>query len=386
MKDEFLLAPEVVFLNHGSFGACPREVFEALQGWQVEMERNPVEFLGRRSAALLATARQRLAATLGASADHLVFIANATTGVNAVAASLALQPGDEVLATDHEYGACDATWQRHCERAGASYRHVTIPLPFDHGSWVDRMLAEVTPRTRLVFASHITSTTALIFPVADLCRRLRERGILTLIDGAHAPGQIPLDLDAIGADFYTGNCHKWLCAPKGSAFLHARPEHHAALHATTVSWGYVAADLAVNPGHTGFDAYTGSTLLERRFQWQGTRDLAAFLSVPAAIDFQQRHDWPAVRVRCHRMAAQTQKRLLERFGLAPIGRDSDWAQMVAIPLPPRDAEALRRSLFEFSRIEVPITRHGDQVFVRVSVQGYNTEDDLQRLLNAPALA
>jgi len=386
MKDDFLLAPDVVFLNHGSFGACPREVFAVLQGWQLEMERNPVEFLGRRSSALLAVARERLAAYLGASAEHLVFIANATTGVNAVAASLALRPGDEVLATDHEYGACDATWQRHCELAGASYRHVPIPLPFDRGNWVERLLAEVTPRTRLVFVSHITSTTALTFPVAHLCRELRGHGILTLIDGAHAPGQIALNLDEIGADFYTGNCHKWLCAPKGSAFLHARPEQHAALHATTVSWGYVAGDSAANQGHTGFDAYTGSTLLERRFQWQGTRDLAAFLSVPAAIDFQHRHDWPAVRELCHRMALHTQRSLLERYSLAPISQDDDWAQMVAIPVPHQDADALRHSLFDDSCIEVPVTQHAGQTFVRVSVQAYNTEDDLQRLLDAPALA
>jgi isopenicillin-N epimerase len=268
-----------------------------------------------------------------------------------------------------------------CFNQSSTRPPVHIPLPFDNARWADRLLAEVTPRTRLVFASHITSTTALTFPVADLCRELRRRGVLTLIDGAHAPGQIALDLNAIGADFYTANCHKWLCAPKGSAFLHARPEHHAALHATTVSWGYVAG----SHGHTGFDAYTGSTVLERRFQWQGTRDLAAFLSVPAAIAFQQRHDWPAVRQRCHRMALQTQRRLLERFGLAPISQDDDWAQMVAIPVPHQDADTLRRSLFEHSRIEVPVTQHAGQTFVRISVQGYNTEDDLQRLLDAPAL-
>jgi isopenicillin-N epimerase len=153
-----------------------------------------------------------------------------------------------------------------------------------------------------------------------------------------------------------------------------------------VSWGYVAGDSTANQGHTGFDAYTGSTLLERRFQWQGTRDLAAFLSVPAAIDFQHRHDWPAVRERCHRVALNTQQCLLERFSLAPISQDDDWAQMVAIPVPHRDAESLRRSLFEQSHIEVPVTQHAGQTFVRISVQGYNTEDDLQRLLDAPALA
>ena len=169
MRDLFMLDPDVVFLNHGSFGACPKPVFAEFQRWQLEMERNPVEFLGRRSGALLAPAREHVAAYLGADAADLVFVANATTGVNTVAQSLALQPGDEVLATDHEYGACNATWRVVCAKAGAHYRHVEVPLPFDRSSFVDRMMAAVTPRTKLVFASHITSTTALIFPVAALC-------------------------------------------------------------------------------------------------------------------------------------------------------------------------------------------------------------------------
>ena len=382
MRTAFLLDPEITFLNHGSFGACPREVFGEFQRWQLEMERNPVEFLGRRSTGLLAAARSVLASALGTSADALAFVTNATTGVNIVARSLALQPGDEVLASDHEYGACDATWRFACERSGASYRRVAIALPFDRDAFTERMLAAVTPRTRVIFASHITSSTALAFPLAGLCARARELGILTLIDGAHAPGHIGLDLDALGADFYAGNCHKWLCAPKGAGFLHARPEHHALLHASVVSWGYVADQ----HGHTGFDAYAGSTLLERRLQWQGTRDIAAFLAVPAAIRFQEQHDWPAVRRRCNALALQTQQRLGERFGLAPVALHDGGLQMIAMPVPHRDAEALRARLYDESRIEVPVTQHGGQTFVRVSVQAYNTQDDLDRLLDAPALA
>ena len=242
MRDAFLLDPELIFLNHGSYGACPREVFARYQAWQIEMERNPVEFLGRRSAALLAQARGELGQYLGARGEDLVFLPNATTGVNTVAASLDLQPGDEVLSPDHEYGACDATWQQVCQRAGAHYRRVEVPLPFDRNCWTQRLMSAAGPRTRMIFASHISSTTALIFPVAELCEQARRRGILTLIDGAHAPGQLALDLHATSADYYTGNCHKWMCAPKGAAFLHARPEHQAQLQATVVSWGYVAGD------------------------------------------------------------------------------------------------------------------------------------------------
>ena len=310
--------------------------------------------------------------------EDLVFVPNATTGVNIVAHSLALQRGDEVLATDHEYGACDAAWQRVCERAGAHYRRVSLPLPYDPAAFVDTVMAQAGPRTRLIFASHITSTTALIFPVAELCARARQAGIRTLVDGAHAPGQLALNVSSVGADFYTGNCHKWMCAPKGSAFLHARPERQADLHATVVSWGYVAGE----GGHSGFDAYTGRSTFERRLQWQGTRDLAAFLAVPAAIDFQARHGWPAWRSHCHALACDTLHRITARNGLAPVAPDSAYAQLVTVPVRRSDAEGLRRALFEQHRIEVPVTQHGPHTFVRVSVQAYNTQADLDALCSA----
>jgi len=380
LHDAFLLDPDTVFLNHGSFGACPREVFQQFQHLQLELERNPVAFLGRRSGQLLAQARERLGAYLGAAGEDLVFVPNATTGVNIVAHSLALQAGDEVLGTDHEYGACEAAWQVVCARAGAHYRRVTVPLPYDPAAFVDSVMAQAGPRTRLIFASHLTSTTALIFPVAELCARARQAGIRTLIDGAHAPGQLPLDLLSVGADFYTGNCHKWLCAPKGSAFLHARPERQADLHATVVSWGYVAGQ----GGHSGFDAYTGRSTFERRLQWQGTRDLAAFLAVPSAIDFQARHDWPAWRSHCHALACDTLHRITARNGLARVAPDAAYAQMVAVPVRRSDAEGLRRALFEQHGIEVPVTQHGPHTFVRVSVQAYNTQRDLDMLCDALA--
>lgn len=389
MREHFLLDPDTVFLNHGSFGACPREVFADFQHWQLELERNPVAFLGRQSGELLTRARERLAAFVGAQAQDLVFIPNATHGVNTVARSLALQPGDEVLASDHEYGACDATWRFVCQRSGALYRQVTMPPPGDTEAFVAAWMAAVTPRTRVLFTSHITSTTALIFPVAALCAAARARGITTLIDGAHAPGHVPLDLQSLGADFYTGNCHKWLCAPKGSAFLHARPERQAELDATVVSWGYLAAALADAPasgGHTGFDAYTGSTLFERRMQWQGTRDIAAFLAVPAAIDFQHRHDWPVWQQRCHAMACETRQRVLQRNGLQATAPDAAHGQMVTIPVRTHDAERLRRWLFDERHIEVPVTQHGGHTFVRVAVQAYNTPADLDALVSALAEA
>lgn len=381
MRNQFLLDPELTFLNHGSFGACPREVLDAQRSWQLEMERNPVAFLGRRSADLLFQARTALGQALGGQADELVFVPNSTTGVNVVAQSFALQPGDEILTTNLEYGACDAAWQRVCAQSGAQYRRVDVPLPFDREAVAKLLMSAVSNRTKLIYFSHITSTTALILPAAEICAAARERGIATFIDGAHAPGQIPLDLDAIAADFYVGNCHKWLCAPKGSAFLHARTEHHSMLDATVISWGYAQG----TGGHSGFDAYLGKSLFERRMQWQGTRDISAWLTVPAALDFQAKHDWPQVQVRCHELAKLALDVLTKRFGTHPLARDDDWAQMVAIPVAPQDPDLLRQRLYEESQIEVPVTSHGNKVFVRVSVQGYNTLEDIERLLAAAAL-
>lgn len=386
LRRQFLLDPDLVFLNHGSFGACPAPVFEHYQHWQRELERNPVAFLGRRSALLLRQARERLATCLGAKADDLAFVPNATTGVNIVARSLALQQGDEVLTTDQEYGACDATFRAVCAARGAVLRRVEVPLPFDAAGFAARLMAAATPRTKLIFASHIVSTTALVFPVAALCAQARAAGIATLIDGAHAPGQIALDLQAIGADYYTGNCHKWLCAPKGSAFLHVRPEHQRALQPGVISWGMLADELATadgaGGGHTGFDAYVGTTPLERRLQWQGTRDIAAFLGVSAAIDFQATHDWPRHRARCHTLALQVQRELLARNGLEAIAADDDVAQMVAMPVRCDDAEALRQWLSASRGIEVPVTQHAGRRFVRLSVQAYNTTAELEALLSA----
>ena len=379
----FLLDPGLVFLNHGSFGACPQPVFEQYQHWQRELERNPVAFLGRRSAELLRAAREQLATYLGAGADDLVFVPNATTGVNVVARSLALQPGDEVLTTDQEYGACDATFRVVCDRTGAVIRRVAVPLPFEPAAFVPRLMAAVTPRTKLIFASHVVSTTALVFPVAELCARAREAGIPTLIDGAHAPGLIDLDLAVVGADYYTGNCHKWLCAPKGSAFLHVRREHQAALQGGIVSWGWLADELAAGGGgHTGFDAYVGTTPLERRLQWQGTRDIASYLTVPAALDFLAAHDWPVRREGCRQRALQLQREVLSRNGLSAIAPDEALTQMVPIPVRATDGEGLRRWLYESRGIEVPVTQHGGQTFVRVSVQAYTTGDELAALLSA----
>jgi isopenicillin-N epimerase len=380
MKDQFLLDESLVFLNHGSFGACPREVFDVYHAWQLEMERNPVEFLGRRSAALLLESRHALAVFLGVEARDLVYIQNATTGVNIVAASLDLGPGDEIVTTDQEYGACDNAWEFQASLRGATVVRATIPLPFLADDFVERIWAKVTPATRLISVSHITSTTAVIFPVAKLCERARAAGILILVDGAHAPGQIALDVAAIEADYYVGNCHKWMCAPKGAGFLYARPEHQARLNAPVISWGY---SNAVAPAE--LRALIGDTPFEKHMQWQGTRDIAAFLTVPAAIRFLDERNWEQVQTHCHGLALGLHDRMLSRTGFDPVFGPDDFAQMVALAVPATNPGELQRRLFEEFRIEVPVTAHAGQLFVRVSVQGYNTSEDIAALEDALAV-
>lgn len=371
LASEFLLDPAVTYLNHGSFGACPRPVFEVYQRLQRQLERQPVEFLARRFEGSMAQARQALASYLGCEAQDVVYFPNPTTAINMVARSLALGPGDEILASDHEYGAMDRTWRFICRRGGATYVRQPIPLSLTSAqAFVETFWAAVSDRTRVIFLSHITSPTALRFPVEAICRRARQAGIMTIIDGAHAPGQIPLDLSALDADLYTGACHKWLCAPKGSAFLYASREAQAMLQPLVVSWGWEA------------DHPSGSPFIDHH-QWQGTRDPAAFLAVPAAIDFQRQHDWDSVRARCHRLASQTRTRIINLTGLEPIYTDPEaFVQMFAARLPPLDPWTLQQRLYDEHHIEVLVKRWNQQPLIRVSFQAYNDEHDADRLLHA----
>lgn len=377
LRDQFLLRSDIVFLNHGSFGACPRQVFEAYQNWQLELQRQPVEFLGRRFPDLMRSAREALGLYVHARPDEVVYVPNATTALNIVARSLPLQPGDEVLGTDHEYGAIDRTWRFVCARRGARYVNQPLPVPIESPTEVvDALWSGVTERTHVLFLSHITSPTALILPVRELVRRAREAGIITVIDGAHAPGQIPLDLSAIGADFYAGNLHKWLCSPPGSGFLYARKEMQHLLEPLVVSWGW-------NRDEAGTDSEPGPAFIQEQ-EWQGTRDIAAYLAVPAAIQFQTEHDWPRVRAACHALLQQARSAIGELTGLPFLSPDSpEWyAQMAAFPLPACGAEALQHRLYDEHRIEVPIVDWNGHQLVRVSIQGYNSQQDVEALVKA----
>ncbi len=280
LKEYFLLDPAIVFLNHGSFGATPKPVFEAYQNWQLRLERQPVLFLGRELDGLLLESRMALGGYLNADANDLVYIPNATHGVNIIAHSLQLKPGDEILTTDHEYGACDYTWDFICGKTGAKYIHHPIALPVhSEEEIVDQFWQGVTSQTKVIYLSHITSSTALRLPVEEICLRAHQVGILTIIDAAHSPGQIPVDLQKLNADMIFGNAHKWLLNVKGSAFLYVRRELQHLIEPLIVSWGYNSTS----------ETTTGSRFIDL-LQWTGTKDPTAALTVPAAIQFMKDHD------------------------------------------------------------------------------------------------
>ena len=366
-RADFLIREDITFLNHGSFGACPREVFAQYQDWQRQLEGQPIAFLLRGRAEQMADARQKIAAHFAVCADDIVFVTNATSGMNIAVRSLPLDAGDEIIASDHEYGAINRLLEYKAAKSGARIVRHQVALPWtSDDDFTDSLFAKVTPRTRAIVLSHITSPSALIFPIAQICARARKQGILTIIDGAHAPGQLPLDLQAIGADCYAGNFHKWLCAPKGAGFLHVRREHHHWLEPLVISHGW----------------REDSDFVERN-EWGGTRDIAAWLTAPAAIDFLVDHDLEAIRARGHALAAQAQAQICDRYGLPPLSL-SNFAQMVTIPLPKCDAPQIKQRLYDDYFIEVPVGEFMGQCGLRLSAAPYNDADDIARLLDALA--
>jgi isopenicillin-N epimerase len=374
----FLLDPGVVFLNHGSFGACPKPVFAAYQGWQRRLEEQPVLFLGREFADLQLSARQKLGAFLGAEADDLVYIPNATYGVNIIAHSLAILPGDEILTTDHEYGACDNTWEFICRKTGGSYIHQPISLPIESAeAFIEQLWQGVTRKTKLIFLSQISSPTAQCLPVEAICRRARQAGILTFIDAAHAPGQIPVDMQATGADFYTGNAHKWMLSPKGAAFLYVRRSAQPLIQPLVVSWGYSADE----------KTSTGSRFIDL-LQWTGTHDPSASLSVPTAIEFMREHSWDQVRLDCQALLRQALRRIQDLTGLPAAYAQADQPcslpPQLAIAALPQSADlvSLKACLYDEFRIEVPLIEWNGRKFMRISVQAYNSQEDIDALLKA----
>lgn len=379
------LDSSVRYLNHGSFGACPLPVLAAQLRWRERYEAEPVRFVLRELEAAQDAARAALASFVGADADDLVFVTNASTGVATVLASIDLQPGDELLLTDHGYNACRNAALARAEFAGA--RLVTAKVPFPIASReqvVEAVLAAVGTHTRLALIDHITSPTALVFPIETLVRALAERGVDVLVDGAHAPGMVPVDLSALGAAYYTANCHKWLCAPKGAAFLHVRRDRQEGLRPLVIS-------------HGGNSARTDRSRFQIEFGWTGTDDPSARLCVPEALTFLAGlwpGGFPELMRRNHELALTGRDAICAALGIAAPAPDEMLGSMAALPLPgvgapaPLQIDPLQEWLWSERRIEVPVLAapNGNSRLLRLSAQAYNSAEDYAALAAALASA
>lgn len=380
LASAFCLDPTITFLNHGSFGACLREVLESQQRFRDQIEREPVRFFMRELEPLLDASRHALSAFLGADEGGIAFVANATTGVNAVLGSLDLGPGDAVLTTDHTYNACRNALDFHAHRRGAEIAVARLPFPLENPEEiVDSVLACVTPRTRLALLDHITSPSGILLPIERLVRELDARGVDTLIDGAHAPGMVALDVAKLGAAYYTGNLHKWVSAPKGAAFLYVREDKREAVRPTVISHG-------ANSPRKDRSRY----LLE--FDWQGTIDPSAILVVPDAISAMATlvpGGFPAVMEKNRRLALSARATLCDALGERPPAPESMIGALAAVRLPdattraPSLVDPLQDELFHRFRIEVPVMSwEFPKRWIRISAQLYNDANDYSYLASS----
>lgn len=384
MHRHWTLDPKICFLNHGSFGACPKVVQERQSALRAQMESEPVRFMGIELPPLLEEARGRLATLIGADPQEVALVRNATYGVNSALISFPLKPGDEVLVTDHEYNACRNALDRRAADAGASVKLIHLPFPIQHEDQVvDCVLQAAGPKTRLLLIDHVTSPTALVLPVQRIVSALRERGIETIVDGAHAPGMVPLDLRSLGAAFYTGNCHKWLCAPKGTAFLRVREDFIPLARPAVTSHG-------MNQPVT-----TKSRFL-MEFDWTGTDDFTGWCTLPATLDFMESllpGGINAVMAANRAKALAARALLHESLGTTAIAPESMIGSFASVRVPDQaraaagnafEPEELGSRLFREHHIEVPVIvfPEAPRRLVRVSAQVYNTMGDYERLARA----
>jgi isopenicillin-N epimerase len=372
LQNQFLLKPDITYLNFGAFGACVKPVFQQYQQFQLELEQEPTYFMNVAGPQYLTQSKKALANYVNVHEDDFVYVSNPTLATNIIAKNFPLKQNDEVLATNIEYGACDRTWEYYCKKSGAVYKRQNIQLPIhSKESFVQNFLSGLTDRTRLIFISHITSSTGLRLPVEEICSLAKEKGIPVFVDGAHAPGQIPIDLSLLNVDFYIGACHKWMMTPKGCTFLYVKKEWQNSLEPFAVSWGYNA----VKPSHSQFLDY---------HQIQGTRDYTAFLTVPHAINFMEENNWKKVSSHYQKMTQQNAPEicnLLNTKPIAPISNDFV-VQLYSAEVKTKEPENLHHLFYEKYKIQIPVMYQNGKTYLRYSLNAFNEQKDLDKLFDA----
>jgi isopenicillin-N epimerase len=372
MKSQFLLDNTITFLNHGSFGACPKPIFEEFQRLQLELEQEPVNFIQKKLPIYLKEAKKPLAKFIGCSEKDFFFTPNPTFAINTIMRSLNLQSGDEILTTNHEYGAMDRTWNFYCKKSGVKYVRQEISLPI---SSKEQLLEEFwkgyNSKTKVVFLNQISSSTALIFPVKEICDKAKELGLITIVDGAHVPGHIDLNLSELNPDFYTGTLHKWMLAPKGSSFLFVKKEFQANINPLVISWGYES----LAPSDSQFLDY---------HEYQGTQDVSQYLCTPKVIEFLYQNNWKEKSKACRKIVLDNYKRFCDLVGtqsICPISEEF-LGQMASIPIRTEQPMELKELLYTKYRIQIPIMLLNDAVYMRYSINAYNSQEDLEVLYQA----
>lgn len=372
MKSKFLLDNSIVFLNHGSFGACPKPIFEEYQRLQLELEKEPVNFIQKKLPVYLIEAKKPLAKFIGCDAEDFFFTPNPTFAVNTIMRSLNLQPDDEILTTNHEYGAMDRTWSFYCKRSGVKYKRQEISLPIvSKAQLIEEFWKGYTSKTKVVFLNQISSATALIFPVKEICDKARQHGLITIVDGAHVPGHIDLNISELNPDFYTGTLHKWMLAPKGSSFLYVKKELQASIDPLVVSWGYES----LAPSESQFLDY---------HEYQGTNDHSAYLCTPKVIAFLEENNWKEKSVVCRKLVQSNYQRFCDLVGAQPICpiNDEFLGQMASIPLKTNSSLELKELLYSKYKIQIPIMPLNGVIYMRYSMNVYNSQEDLELLYHA----
>ena len=370
LKKLFMLDPNITYLNHGSFGACPKPIFEDLIHHQKKLEYEPVKYLDMNILDLLNKSRNHLSNYINCNINDIALFQNPSTALNTVIKSLNLQKGDEILSTNHEYGALNMAWRYICKKTGAKYIQKDIQLPLtSKDQFINEFSKSISKKTKVIFLSHITSPTALIFPVKEICKIAKENNIISIIDGAHVPGHIKLDIKDIKPDVYTGACHKWMCSPKGTCFLYVKEELQSIIEPLVISWGYEA------------EVSSGSQFLDY-LQWQGTKDISAYLTLPYTIKFLKKNNWNEVSKKCHNLTIWAKDEINNLLNQPSLADNDFLGQMSSFYINSKNPKRDQLDFYNKYNIQIPFIKWNNQVLMRISIQAYNSKEDVNKLLEA----